>query len=69
MCFPTSDLVELGKSEVSLPCQVDKIITDGDEARAEGAKGAVKPPVVMGIDQNNKKASHKPETVTNLSKE
>lgn len=62
-------MVEVGKSEVSLPFQVDKIITDEDEARAEGAKGAVKPPVVVGIDQNNKKVSHKPETVTNMSKE
>ncbi|KAJ9664539.1 hypothetical protein H2198_000190 [Neophaeococcomyces mojaviensis] len=49
--------------------EVDKIITDADEAKAEGAKGAYKPPVVVGVDQNDKKVSHKPETVTNLSKE
>jgi len=49
--------------------QVDKIITDEKEARAEGAKGAVKPPVVVGVDQNEKKVSHKPGTVTDVSKE
>ncbi|KAK5093947.1 hypothetical protein LTR70_004473 [Exophiala xenobiotica] len=49
--------------------QVDKIITDESEAREEGAKGAVKPPVVVGVDQNEKKVSHKPGTVTDVSKE
>lgn len=49
--------------------EVEKIITDEDEACAEGAKGAFKPPVVVGIDQNDNKVSHKPGTVTNLSKE
>jgi len=48
---------------------VDKIITDEDEAREERAKGAVKPPVLVGVDQNEKKVSHKPGTVTDVSKE
>ncbi|KAK5074950.1 hypothetical protein LTS08_005473 [Lithohypha guttulata] len=48
--------------------QVDKVINDEGEARDEGAKGAIKPPVVVGVDQNNKKVSHKPQTVTDVSK-
>lgn len=60
-------MVEDSVSKLTILDQVDKIITDEQEARDEGAKGAVKPPVVIGVDQNKKKVSHKPETVSNVS--
>ena len=51
--------------------QVEQIITDPEEARNTGAKGAKNPDpaVVVFTDQNGKKVAHKPQTLTDLDKE
>ena len=51
--------------------QVEKVITDAEEARttladAKGAKGA---PAVLFHDQNDRKVAHKPGTLNDLDKE
>jgi len=61
-------VVRLYQTSLS-PLQVEQIITDEEEARNLGAKGASHAPSVVFTDQNNKKVAHKPGTVTDVDKE